>query len=394
MYSYSMETLDFPGRERLTELLAALVSIPSITNREQQIAQWTYDHLQHAGLRDVQRLPVEESGDTIVGWLGEDKGGPTLLLNFHLDTFDVFNGWDTDPFKPTIQGNRLYGLGAIDMKAGAACILGAVEALVHSRVRLKGRVLVAGTTDEENWSRGVHALIQSGALRNCIGAMVPEPTPYGKLRIGARGRHVITITLHGRSMHIAYGKGINAVVDAAKIIAVLNDDEKLKLAYSREFDLPSGLGVIGVQGGGTMILAPELAKVIVDRHLLPGETLEGAIAHLHDLIRRAGIESAYEIAWDARPTPAPGAFIVPPQSQFVQVVKRQIESELGREVQLTIARSVADVNHIAVHGGVPTITCGPWGGNICEANEWVDLESLAPIARVHVSTVMAMLGTE
>jgi len=50
---------------------------------------------------------------------------------------------------------------------------------------------------------------------------------------------------------------------------VLNDDEKLKLAYSREFDLPSGLGVIGVQGGGTMILAPELAKVIVDRHLLP-----------------------------------------------------------------------------------------------------------------------------
>jgi succinyl-diaminopimelate desuccinylase len=195
-------------------------------------------------------------------------------------------------------------------------------------------------------------------------------------------------------MHIAFGKGINAVVDAAKIINVLNDDANLNLAYSQEFDLHSGLGVIGVQGGGTMILAPELAKVMVDRHLLPGETLEGAVAHLHELVRRTKIECTYEITWDDRPTPAPGAFIVPVQSRFVQVVKQQIESELGREVQLTIARSVADVNHIAVHGGVPTITCGPWGGNTCEANEWVDLESLAPIARVHVNTVMAMLGAD
>jgi len=102
------------------------------------------------------------------------------------------------------------------MKAGAACIL--ARGAWCTAGSAQGARVVAGTTDEENWSRGVHALIQSGALRNCIGAMVPEPTPYGKLRIGARGRHVITITLHGRSMHIAYGKGINAVVDAAKII--------------------------------------------------------------------------------------------------------------------------------------------------------------------------------
>ena len=53
-------------------------------------------------------------------------------------------------------------------------------------------------------------------------------------------------------------------------------------------------------------------------------------------------------------------------------------------MDLTIARTVADVNNIAVHGGVPTITC--------EANEWVDLASLLPVAQIHVETVPAMLG--
>ena len=56
----------------------------------------------------------------------------------------------------------------------------------------------------------------------------------------------------------------------------------------------------------------------------------------------------------------------------------------GRPLDLTIARTVADVNNIAVHGGVPTITC--------EANEWVDLASLLPVAQIHVETVPAMLG--
>ena len=158
------------------------------------------------------------------------------------------------------------------------------------------------------------------------------------------------------------------------------------------FGLGSGLGITGVHSGGEMILVPEEARIIVDRHLLPGETLEEALAHLRGLIARAGIAGTYTLTWDNRPTPAPGAFVVPPEGDFVRTVRRIQAAELGRPVELTIARSVADVNHIAVHGGVPTITCGPWGGNTCEANEWVDLAALLPVARIHVETVLAMLG--
>jgi succinyl-diaminopimelate desuccinylase len=330
----------------------------------------------------------------VLGWIDGPQDGPTFCLNFHLDTFAVFNGWDTDPLTPTIRGNRMYGLGAADMKAGGACVLAVAEVLARAKPKLKGRVLIACTTDEENWSRGAHALIKSGALHDCIGALVPEPSPFGRLRIGARGRHVITVTLHGRSAHVAYDttQAISAANDAARLVLALSDASKLGMAHSAEFNMPSSLNVIGVRSGGTMILVPELAQVFIDRHLLPGETLEDAIAHLRSLIDPLQLRSRVEISWDERPTPAPGAYVVDAQTPLVQTVQQLLEAEIGQPVTRSITRSVADINHFAVHGGVPTLVAGPWGGNFCEANEWVDLDALLPCARVHLGAVLKLMA--
>ena len=77
---------------------------------------------------------------------------------------------------------------------------------------------------------------------------------------------------------------------------------------------------------------------------------------------------------------------------FVQTVKGSLEDETGHPVRLTLGRSVADTNHFAVHGGVPTIICGPTGGNTCEANEWVDLDSMVPVAGTYVRSMVDLLG--
>ena len=76
----------------------------------------------------------------------------------------------------------------------------------------------------------------------------------------------------------------------------------------------------------------------------------------------------------------------------MQTVKRGLEAELGEPVNLALARSVADTNHIAVHGGVPTVILGPTGGNTCEANEWADVESLPQICRAIVRSIVGLLG--
>ena len=387
-----MKALKAVSERRLAELTKTLVSIPSETGREKEIADWLVEFLQGMGLQDIARLPVEDAGDTVAATLRGSGGGPRMMLNFHLDTFDAFEDWETPPFEPVERGGRIIGLGAHDMKGGMACALGALEALVKSGTTLRGDLMVSGTSDEEYWSRGVHELIKTGSLRCCDYCVVPEPANRASIIVGQRGRHVFTLRFRGRSVSAAYDGGVNALVDAARVVAEL---EKLKpdaLGYMGEYGMGGNLCVTGFHSGGDKIYVPELAEVTIDRHILPGQTVEWAAEQIRETIRKAGIRGSYELTWDERPTPAPTSFITDPDSVFVQTARRSLEAELGEPVRFELARSVADTNHIAVHGGVPTIIMGPTGGNTCAANEWVDIASLPQICRAMVRSVVDLLG--
>lgn len=378
---------------RLVELTQQLVSIPSVTGNEQRLSDWLFNHFRAIGLQNVQRLPVAEAGDTLVGRINGLAEGPGLLLAFHMDTFDVFDGWQSDPFTPTVVDNRLYGLGSHDMKGGAACLLGAVEALIHSGVELHGPLIVAATTDEENWSRGAHAVIQSGLVEKCMGCLIPEPCAPGTLIVGARGRHVFHLQFQGKTVHAAYTGGVNALADAAHVAHLLSTPGTIELGHNAEFDMSGSLCVIGMHSGGTLILVPERAELYIDRHILPGETVEDAAAQIHAVVEQANIRGAYTMRWDERPTPAPTSYVVAATSPPVQTVRRNLSRHQNQEIRLTLARSVADTNHFAVHGGIPTLICGPHGGNTCEANEYVCIDSLAPIAATYVQSALDLLGS-
>lgn len=381
---------DLLTTDRLLALAQELVAIPSVTGDEQRLADWTAAFLGGLGPRSLRRLPVAESGESIVAEYGAEHG-PAVMLNFHLDTFPVCAGWTGDPLVPRLEGGRLYGLGAHDMKGGAACLLGAVEAIVRSGVELPGRLVVGATSDEENWSRGAHALIASGALAGCVACLVPEPSAAGTLTIGQRGRHVYRLAFTGRAAHAAFGGGVNAVTDAAKVAARLAEPGAVDLGRDERFAMAGSLCVIGLRGGGTLILVPEQAELFIDRHILPGETAEGAADQIRAVVAACGVESRWELSWDDRPTPAPGPFVVAPDSALVRMVRGHLAREQGREVQLVLGRSVADTSHFAVHGGVPTLICGPQGGNTCAADEYLEVASLLPTARTFAHSVLDLL---
>jgi len=378
------------GSGRITELVKGLVAIPSVTGSEQALGDMLHGHFEEIGLTDVRRIPVEDSGDSLAVRIPGRDNDRAFMLNFHQDTFDSCDGWETDPWSPVVKDGRVYGLGAHDMKAGAAAVLAAVEAIVLSGAELGGDLIVSATTDEENWSRGAHALIESGLLDGCEGCLIPEPTPPGRLRIGSRGRHVIKIDLSGKTAHAAYtGEGINAVRDAAKIITAL---ERIELGWNEEYDLGGTICVIEVSGGRNIILVPEHAQIVLDRHILPGQTVDRAVRDIEALIRSLPIESGWRVTWDDRPTPAPAPYIVDPGSKFVRSARKRVEEQLGRPVRYALARSVADTNHFAVTGGIPTLVYGPEGGNTCQANEYVGIESTLHVARAYCGIVVDMLG--
>lgn len=373
---------------RLNELAHTLVSIPSVTNHEGAMSDYTAQFLSNCGYR-VTRVPVPESGDTIVAEIG--RGERSFMLNFHLDTFDVFAGWHTDPFTPTMVGTRLYGLGAHDMKGGAACVLAIAELFAPYADQFNGRLLITATSDEENWSRGAHAIINGGFLKGCIGNLVPEPANAGTLTVGQRGRHVFHVRFFGKTVHAAFGGGVNAAADAARVVAALEEPGAVDLGWNTEFGLAGTLNVIGIQSGGTMILVPEVADIWIDRHILPGETLAHATAQIRAIIARTCRHATWELTVDERPTPAPGPYVVPNTHPLVTSMHTSLQTEYQMPITHVLGRSVADTSHFAFHGHVPTLICGPQGGNTCETNEWLELESLLPTTRAMARTTWQML---
>lgn len=387
-----MDPLALVETDKIVELTKTLISKPSVSGEEHDLVDWLENYFKYIGLTDVQRLPVEEAGDTLVGWLRGKPGGSTIMLNFHVDTFNAFDGWDTDPFVPVVKNRRIYGLGAHDMKGGTACLLSAIEAIVKSGVEFQGNILVTGTTDEENWSRGAHALVNSGILKDVDYCIVPEQSDIGTITIGQLGRHVFHLQFFGKAVHAVFEGGINAVVDASKVAVAISKMKKSELGYMHEYNKRGSICVTGLSGGGTDILVPEYADLWIDRHILPTQTVEEAALQIHEIVAKAGIESKYKLSWDERPTPAPTSYITKPETEFVKTVSANLEKFTGKKTEYVIETSVADTNHIAVHGEVPTIILGPEGGNTCEANEYVEIASLPIVTKTMIKSTMDLLS--
>ena len=95
------------------------------------------------------------------------RRGPSLILNGHLDTVGVAGM--SDPFSGRVDGGRLYGRGAADMKSGVASILSVAAQL--AREEIKGELIVALTADEEHASLGMEAFVESGCARGRCGGL-------------------------------------------------------------------------------------------------------------------------------------------------------------------------------------------------------------------------------
>src|SRR5258708_16375692 len=137
----------------------------------------------------VKRQTVAAKGFNI---LAEEGRGRSLLLFGHTDTVPRHEAWRTDPFTLTKKSDRLYGLGAWDMKGGIAAILASLDGFEPKNFTLK----IAFVADEENFSLGMHTLVKSGWLHGVYGAISPEPGfKYGLkgVTVGRTGRSVYQI---------------------------------------------------------------------------------------------------------------------------------------------------------------------------------------------------------
>ena len=139
----------------------------------------------------------------VVATIKGNGKGKSIALMGHIDTVAKGTEWTTEPFGGEIRDGAVYGRGAIDMKGGIAAMIGALEAIVRSGVRLNGDASVVTVAAEENPGIGTLAYVEKGYRPDaCI---MTEAT---ELRISPLCRGVIwgKLTIEGRSGHIELPK--------------------------------------------------------------------------------------------------------------------------------------------------------------------------------------------
>lgn len=383
--------------DELIALLAALVQSPSCSGEEapavERLAAWLDEH----GL--APRLEEAAPGRPNLHCQIGSGGGPVLLLTGHSDTVPIGEGWTRDPFGAEIEGGRLYGRGACDMKAGLAGMAVAMTILkdaMNSPGRGSlgaGTVIFAACVDEEVSGIGTCAAIRAGLKAD--GAVIGEPTDLQPIR-ACKGNCYFEVEVTGRAAHAgAPHLGANAIYGAMEAIRA-SRIHNAEIAHHRHNLLGSpSLSVGTIQGGFTVSAVPDKCSFWVDRRLLPQETGAGALAAYSDSLRRHGeaVEGTHRSEWLRMELPPSE---VQEDHPMVRALVRAAAASGVSPQPVGGWSAASDGGYLMRDAGIPTVLFGP--GSITNQahrpDEYVPIEEVILAARTYLTLAARALAGE
>ena len=275
------------------ELLKRLISTPRVSRDETAAADIMEQTMRQYGYEP------ERMGNNL--WIRSnnwDDSKPTIMLNAHIDTVKPVATWTRDPFTPSIEGDRLYGLGSNDCGGGLVSLLQVFRILtqkplptlpvgegkklpssndsseeagnvIPSPTGRAGRgfnlIYLASCEEEVSGAGGIRSVLQQQpfpdltAGRDLI-AIVGEPTGM-QPAIAERGLMVIDGTAHGKSGHAARNEGVNAIYEALDDLMFIREYK-----FEKVSDLlgPTKMQCTVVNSGTQHNVVPDECKFIID----------------------------------------------------------------------------------------------------------------------------------
>jgi len=388
--SVEEKLLRYLDREALASLARDLVRMPSVNppGDEKQVAEFIADRLKSGGF-EVDIYDVYPQRPNVTATLKGAEEGPTLLFNGHTDVVPVGSGWTTEPFKADVRNGRIYGRGSADMKGGLASMIVAMEALKETGIELRGNLVFSAVVDEEATGNGTRSLIERGLKSDF--AIIGEPTGLS-IAIAHKGSVWFKITTHGKTVHSSMPhKGINAIY---KMVRVINSLEDLSNKLQREAHPllgPPTLSVGKITGGTKPNIVPEDCEIVVDRRLIPGETIGKVRAEFDELISAIKKEDE-EFQADIEVIPGVvGPAEIPQNEPIVKALMSSTKKVIGRSI-ITGFTASCDAYYLIKQGRIPTAIFGPGEINQAHvADEYVEIAQLMAAAKIYALTAYELL---
>lgn len=236
------------------ELLRRLISIPRVSHDESEAAAFLAQTMRSWGMR-----PQLAGNNIYVVPDSFDASRPTVLLNAHIDTVKAVASWQRDPFAPTVEGDRLYGLGSNDCGGGLVSLVQVFRIFEAEEAKSDYNIIYIASCEEE--VSGAGGIVQVLPLMPSIDvAIVGEPTGMHPA-IAEKGLMVLDITSRGKSGHAARGEGLNAIY-------VMLDDLQWLRSYKFQKTSPllgdTLMQVTQINAGTQHNVVPDECRAVVD----------------------------------------------------------------------------------------------------------------------------------
>lgn len=377
-------------QDQLVALLNDLVAINSINPDlvpgapgEGEIAAFIARWLEEAGL-EVHQHEVRPGRPNVVAIARGTGGGKRLILNGHTDTVGVTSM--EQPFTPHLSGDRLYGRGAYDMKAGlAACMVATAAA---KAARLHGDVIFTAVIDEEYAGLGTMDLAQR---YRADAAIIAEPTEL-ELIVAHKGFVWLEVETHGVAAHGSRPElGVDAIAKMGHFLVALEQLGERLRANPTHPRLGSGsIHASLIQGGQELSSYPERCILSVERRTIPGETPEVVEVQLEALVEQLQERDPHFKATIRRLLDCP-PMATPDDAPIVRTLLAAASQVLPQTPPLAGAPYWTDAATLTA-AGIPTVLFGPVGTGAHAVEEWVDLPSVAACAEIYLKVAQAFCG--
>lgn len=368
-------------------LAQALISRRSLTPFDDGCQEILINRLEKMGF-NIERMRCGEVDNL---WARRGTSAPLLCFAGHTDVVPTgpVDKWDSDPFKPVIRDDRLYGRGAADMKGSLAAFITAIEAFVTTHPSHGGSIALLVTSDEEGPAvDGTVKVVEALKARNelidyCI---VGEPTCVNDLgdtiKNGRRGSLSGTLTVKGIQGHIAYPHlAKNPIHLAGPAIAEL---AQTSWDNGDEYFPPTTWQISNINGGtGATNVIPGEVTLLFNFRFSTASTVESLKARVHDILNRQGFD--YDLQWEFSGKP-----YLTPRGNLVKAISSAIRAVTGIEPQLSTSGGTSDGRFIA-DICPQVVEMGPRNATIHKLNEYVEVRDMEQLPEIYRLTLEDLL---
>lgn len=363
---------------------------PSVTPDDAGCQSILAERLSACGF-DVEAMPYGEVSNI---WARRGREAPLVVFAGHTDVVPTgpLDAWRFDPFSATLDGDWLYGRGAVDMKSSLAAFITAIEAFLEAPPAFTGSIGLLITSDEEGpavdgTARVVAALEERGEhIDYCI---VGEPSSTDRLgdtiKNGRRGSLSGWLTVRGVQGHVAYPDSADNPI--LRFGPALHELGETVWDQGNDHFPPTSFQISSIHAG------TEQANNVIPGELSVAFNLRFSTASTPDALKQRveAILSRHDLSYDIQWRLSGMPFLTA-DGPLIDAARKAVTATLGHEPALSTGGGTSDGRFIAPTGA-QVVELGPVNETIHKINERIAIDDPARLSRVYQHLLGELLGT-